>query len=49
VPTVKGGLDPHMINSMEDGTFKLVHYILWICCILLSRFGIYFHLLVTVA
>jgi hypothetical protein len=33
MPTVKGGLDPHMSNFMEDGPFNLVHYILWINCI----------------
>jgi hypothetical protein len=31
--TVKSGLDPHMINSMKDGLYKLVYYILWFLCI----------------
>jgi hypothetical protein len=33
MPTVKGGLDTHMINSVEDGTYKLVHFIQWFLCI----------------
>jgi hypothetical protein len=37
-----------MINSMEDGLYKLVHYIIWVLMHLLSGFGIYLHLLVIV-
>jgi hypothetical protein len=33
VLTVKSGMDPHMINSMKDGTYKLAHYTLWFLCI----------------